>query len=345
MFVQYHHSHNVLFLQATTNKTTQPIKIVDSSTVNALLPHKSTTPQPTVPTAITFNWTTCKRIPRTMRVYGQPVAINGKVYMRGKSNRTDTVLVYTPDQDSWDEMPPPPVDRFTIATLRGRLLVVGGEDKSTYKNTNTILTFDESSRQWVRSLPHMPKALTVPAVVEYQNHLIVIGGCDSNITRRADVNILNTSNKWITTEPFPRTDYYSTCLIGDTLYLVGQYNKEVFRAHVPSLISRASSGVWESVASVPFYQSSPIAIGNTLLTVGGKDIAEILGGYSTSSIHLYDPTKDQWTQCGDLPEEMDTCHCIELSGKLCVLGGWRGLHYQFCVHINPIHYTLVVNFN
>ncbi len=207
-----------------------------------------------------------------------------------------------------------------VATLRGRLLVVGGWDKSTKENTNTILTFDESSRQWVQSLPRMPKALTVPAVVEYQNHLIVIGRCDSN-ARIADVNILNTSNKWITAKPLPSTGDYSTCLIGDTLYLVGQRTKEVFRAHVPSLISRASSGVWESVASVPFYWSSPIAIGNTLLTVGGKDSAEILGGNAISSIHLYDPTKDQWTQCGDLPEKMYCCNCIELSGKLCVLGG------------------------
>ena len=167
----------------------------------------------------------------------------------------------------------------------------------------------------------MPKALTVPAVVEYQNHLIVIRGVDSN---DADVNILNTSNKWITAEPLPRTDGYSTCLIGDTLYLVGQRTKEVFRAHVPSLISRASSGVWESVASVPFYHSSPIAIGNTLLTVGGKDDPELFGGNNTSSIHLYDPTKDQWTQCGDLPKKIKSCYCIELSGKLCVLGGERG---------------------
>ena len=309
-----------LFLQATTNKTTQPIKIVDSSTGNALLPHKSTTPQPTVPTAITFNWTKCKNIPRGMNVLDQPVAINGKLYMIGSSNWTMTVLVYTPDQDSWYELPPPPVRNFTIATLRGRLLVVGGRDRSTNEKTNTILTFDESSRQWVQSLPRMPKALTFSAVVEYQNHLIIIDGYDSNDTRIADVNILNTSNKWITAEPLPRTDDYITCLIGDTLYLVRQDTKEVFRAHVPSLISRASSGVWESVANVPFYWSSPIAIGNTLLNAGGSSDEE-LGDNAISSIHLYDPTKDQWTQCSNLPKEMYSYHCIELSGKLYVLGG------------------------
>ena len=112
----------------------------------------------------------------------------------------------------------------------------------------------------------MPKAISCQ---QFQNNLIVIGGLDSNNTRIADVNIiLNTNNKWIAAEPLPSTDVYRACLIGDTLYLVGQDTKKQFRAHVPSLISRASSGVWEFVASVPFYWSSPIAIGNTLLTVG-----------------------------------------------------------------------------
>ena len=83
-----------------------------------------------------------------------PIAINGKVYMRGRSNRTETVLVYTPDQDSWDVLPPPPVGDFTIATLRGRLLVVGGQDKSTYRKTNTIVTLDESSRMGPVTSPH-----------------------------------------------------------------------------------------------------------------------------------------------------------------------------------------------
>ncbi len=252
-----------------------------------------------------------------MTVFDQPVrAINGKLYMRGVSNQTETVLVYTPDQDSWDDLPPPPVRNFTVATLRGQLLVVGGLNKST---KDTILIFDEKSRRWVRSLT-MPKALSFPTVVGYQNHLISIGGQDSNGTKIADSNILNTSNKWIAAEPFPRIGDYVTCLIGDTLYLVGQDTKEVFRAHVPSLISGASYGVWESIASVPFYRSSPIAIGNTLLTVGGSGDAR--GGQIFSSIHLYDPTKDQWTQCGDLPEETYFCHCIELSGKVYVLGSF-----------------------
>ncbi len=244
-----------------------------------------------------------------------PVTVNGKLYMSGYSNETRTVLVYTPDQDHWGKLPPNPVQYFIVATLRGQLLVVGGEDKSTDKITNTILTFNESSRQWLQSLPPMPVAVAYPAVVECQDHLIVAGGLASNGARTTDVNILDpTTNKWTTAEPLPNADVYNTCLIGDTLYLVGSETKRVVRADVPSLISRASSGVWETVASVPLYQSSPVTVGNTLLAVGGSDESKFL-----ADIHLYDPTKDQWTKCGDVPESMG-CYCTELSDKLYVFG-------------------------
>ncbi len=251
-----------------------------------------------------------------MGVYGQPVTVNGKLYMRGDSNWTHTVLVYTPDQDHWGELPPPPVRFFTVATLRGQLLVVGGEDKSTDKITNIILTFDESSRQWFQSIPPMPVAVAYPAVVQYQDHLIVAGGRDSNGIMTTDVNILDTTtNKWTTAKPLPNANDYNTCLIGDTLYLVGRNTKQVVRADVPSLISRASSGVWETVASVPWYRSSPVTVGNTLLAVGGRDESTFKKTY----LHLYDPTKDQWTKCGDLPESMH-CHCTVVSDKLYVFG-------------------------
>ncbi len=80
LLAQYHNSNTlvmIIFLQATKTKKAKAIKIVDPivdpSTGKVLLPHKSTTPPQTVPTAITFNWTRCKDIPRGMTVNDQPV--------------------------------------------------------------------------------------------------------------------------------------------------------------------------------------------------------------------------------------------------------------------------------
>ena len=269
--------------------------------------------------SITFNWRKCKDIPRGMNVYDQPVALNGKLYVKGRSGRTLTVLEYTPDDDKWTALPPPPVDSFTIATLRGQLLIVGGTDKSTNKATNTILTFNEHSQQWIQSHPAMPTALTFPVVIVYQDHLIVGGGYNSEDNRIPDVNILDTaSNKWKTAQPLPSIDDYYTVLIEDTLYLVGQSTRTVLRAHVPTLISGAKSGVWETLPNAPYCCSSPVTIGNTLLTVGGSD--KPLFGKLTASIHMYNPTTNQWTRVGDLPEPMEYPNCIIMNSELFAFG-------------------------
>ena len=253
-----------------------------------------------------------------MILYEQPVACNDKLY----GSSCDTVLEYTPSCDQWAVLPPPPVHSFTVTTLRGQLLVVGGMDKSTGEDTNVLFTFNQHSRRWVQTYPAMPTAVTVPTVVGYQDHLIVAGGEPSNLDYvfEPDVNILNAaSNQWITAQPLPRTDHYYAVLIADTIFLIGRYEYSVLQAHVPTLVSGAMSGVWETLQNAPYSFSSPIAIGNTLLTVGGSQS----GGESTTSIQMYNPISGQWTRVGDLPEPMKDCHCTVLSGKLFVLGGFN----------------------
>ena len=268
-----------------------------------------------VPSSITFNWRECKDRPRGMHVYGQPVALNGKLYVRGWSGWTQTVLEYTPDRNKWTELPPPPGLEY-IATLRGKLLVVGGKDKSTDKKTNKILTFDEHSQQWIQSHPAMPTALTDPAVIGYQDHLIVAGGYNSEGNAIPDVNILDTtSNKWKTAQPLPSTDNYYTVLIEDTMFLVGRDTLTVLRAHVPTLISGAKSGVWETLPNAPYYDSSPVTIGNALLIVAGGD-EPILDGKPTTNIQMYDSTTNRWTRVGDLPQPLEDPSCIVMNSEL-----------------------------
>ena len=76
----------------------------------------------------------------------------------------------------------------------------------------------------------------------------------------------------------PTLDHYLThvymtikVLIQDTLHLESHGTQTVLRAHVPTLISGAKSGVWETLLNTSYYHSSPVTISNTLLTVGGCD--------------------------------------------------------------------------
>ena len=269
-----------------------------------------------------------------MSAFGQPVTFNRKLYVRGAipSTSGEDVLEYSPDCDQWAKLPPlePIVDNFTLATLQGQLLVVGGRDESTHKNTRTILTFDEQSHEWIRSYPAMPRALARPAVIGYGDHLIVAGGeCSDTNNWIPDVYILDIhSNKWIlTSEQLPSPlGYYRMVLSADTLYLTLQFGskdqssdeKTVLRAHVPTLISGVMSGVWETFANIPYSHCSLIAIGNTLLTLGGTKKQFIFE--PTTSVQIYSPTTKQWIKVGDLPERMSGCHCVSLLGELFVLG-------------------------
>ena len=181
-------SHIAIVLEAVTRKKYLTNVCVISLPQSAM-----------VPSSITFNWRKFKDKPEDMRVYGQPViAINGKVYVRGKSRGAQNVLEYTPGYNQWTELPHPPVHSFTIATRRSQLLLVGGRDKSNRKMTSTILTIDEHSRRWIQSHPAMPTALTNTAIIGYQDHA---GGRNSEGNGIVDVNILNTtSNKWKTAQ-------------------------------------------------------------------------------------------------------------------------------------------------
>ena len=249
-----------------------------------------------------FNWEKREDRPLTWRVVDQPVALNSKLYVRGENRLTQTVLVYTPDHDQWDELPPPPVKHFTIATLRGKLLVVGGRDKSTYRKTDTILTFSKHSKKWVQIYSSMPTALTNPAVRGYRDYLIVACGRYS-----VKVDILDTvNNKWKTAQPLPCTDphYYYTALIKDYMYLVGQHSRIVLRAHIPTLISGAKFYVWKILSQTPCYCSVPVSIGNTLLTVGGTATLN-QGEIPVTSIQMYNSTTNRWKKVGDFPELLD----------------------------------------
>ena len=238
--------------------------------------------------------------PSGITVLEQPVALNGKLYVRGTRKGTETVLEYTPSQDLWEELPAPPMKEFTTATLRDQLLVMGGVEKSTNKKANKILTFNQHSKQWVHTFPAMPTALVVPAARGYQDYLIVAGGQNST-----DVNILDTVNKkWITAQPLPSTDqdFYYTALSEDTMYLVGRHSRTVLQAHVPTLISGAKSGVWETLPNAPYYCSTPVIIGKTLVTIGGR--AELGKNVSTCN-QMYNPTTNQWTKVGDFSDPID----------------------------------------
>ena len=273
--------------------------------------------------AITFSWSRHRDIPKGIYLQGQPVSLNGKLYIGAKrSFASGTVLEYIPRSDEWTQLPPISVYNFGMATLEGRLLVVGGVDASTGKVSDKILRFDKSSQRWVRFHVALPQPIAAPLTLEYERQLLLIGGDNARDEPLNNVSILDTKNKWHSLHSLPGAVHYKHAIHDDTLYLVSdrtlKYAKQV---HIPTLISGAKLNVWDILPDVPFCHSSPVVYHNNVLTMGGSSSSYTSAVDSTAKIELYDPKEKKWKQIGTLPKPIFDCCCTIFSNKLFVFGG------------------------
>ena len=94
----------------------------------------------------------------------------------------------------------------------------------------------------------------------------------------------------------------------------------MFSAHLPTLISNATSSttapIWQElyVPSPPVHAPKLLALQKHLLLIGGQD--------KKKDIHSYDPERKIWSPCGELPVGMSATSCAVCpSGELFVAGG------------------------
>ena len=128
--------------------------------------------------------------------YTQVAVLKGKVYIGGGIASTDTekrtVMVYDPQQDSYNKLPPYTHKYFAMAVVNSQLVLVGGKDVRTNKNTNKLGVWNEPSKQWTHPLPPMTTACNSSSVAAHNNRWLVVIGGDGDGGRLSRVEILDT---------------------------------------------------------------------------------------------------------------------------------------------------------
>ena len=266
----------------------------------------------------------------------QVVVLNGKAHIGGGGARTDrerrTVIVYDPQKDSYDTLPPYTYTYFSIAVLNNQLVVVGGIDVQTNKRTNQLGVWNEQSKSWTRPLPPMTTACRSPSVATHNNRWLVVMGGVGDGTDLSRVEILDTtgSGQWYQAAPLPQPCYgISTATIGNMCYLldgfsIGYASNIVFSVQLDELISQAVSrpagasapptlSPWMRLPNTPLTNSTVLAINGALLAVGGR---------GSTTIYHYQPNIRSWIKAGELPAARLCCCCTVLpSGEMLVAGG------------------------
>ena len=278
----------------------------------------------------------------------QAVVIGSDVYVGGGvGSNAETVMVYSLQTGTWRTLPPYESKYFGMAVVNNQLVLVGGVSTSIRQVTNVLGLWDERSQTWTHPFPAMPTARWSLSVISCQKWLVTAGGNDEIGSYSNKVELLDTlSGQWYEGSPLPKVcSDMSSAISGNMWYLsrgctsMAKSNKHVFGVCLDVLISQAvsqSAGTaspptpspWQTLPELLVTYSTALIIRGSLLSVGG---------WYSSTIHLYQPSRRSWIKVGDLPTQREQCACIVLpSGEIFVAGGNSGIDYTSSVDIATI---------
>ena len=138
----------------------------------------------------TFQWSTASSLPKAVR-YPKMTTCGGCIYLASRHNEVflcsvEDLLKSTNSSDCsvWTRLAniPAPM-RSTLATLRGRVLAIGGQDGD--NPTGAIHCYDVATNSWsvIGEMP-TPRYLVLTAVLP-SNELVVVGGYARHTTEIA----------------------------------------------------------------------------------------------------------------------------------------------------------------
>ena len=269
-----------------------------------------------------LQWRRGKDLPEGICL-NQTVLLNGMVYVGdvgdGTASAECQVVEYSPESGEWSKLPRAPVRGFAMTSLNGQLVLAGGGGGDNHR----IAVWDSGRGEWAHPYPPMPTGQSASAAVGYQNYLIVACG----LRHRDTVEVLDSSSgRWYSAQPLPVGGHnMSSVVVGDRWYVTSFYWKDIrphiFCAHLPTLISSATSAAHANAASIWQELPTPPVDWPTLLALQGHLL--LVGGWGcVQKLHRYDPEARQWRECGQLPFGMVGPSCAVLpSGELMVAGG------------------------
>ena len=143
----------------------------------------------------TLQWSTASSSPETLP-FPEMTTCGGCIYLANEDNKVvscsveDLKSTNSSDGGSvWTRLANIPTPKWsTLATLRGRVLAIGGKDDG--NQTGAIHCCDAATNSWsvIREMP-TPR-WWAPTAVLPSNELVVVGGVDTNLTTCTTTEIL-----------------------------------------------------------------------------------------------------------------------------------------------------------
>ena len=236
-----------------------------------------------------------------------------------------SVYRYKWSTEKWDELPPCPYRDSALVIIDGALTAVGGWDRPHY--TNKLFTLRQ--RRWVKELPPMKTACSIPAVVSTSDgeYVLVIGGGGGGRWTTTVELFQVRSRRWAELTHLPRPlTFPSATICGNLIHVIG-HDGNGFSCSLQDLPSsdqpttsqsRSRTISWSPLPPLPVKHSTAATLCGQLVIIGGSR-----GGSSVNSIHQL--VDGQWVEIGSMSSDRRMCLVVSPSPeKMVIVGGYRG---------------------
>ena len=284
---------------------------------------------------------------------GQAVVIENIVYYQGVTN-TDikslcSIYRYNIQNQKWlSAIEHTMVKAFGVGQVAGKLITVGGSNKSSLIISNNMSFYNQHTGKWTNKSP-MPTARQQPTVISQPTCLVVAGGLTSltsatcyDCTNVVEIFCTITS-QWSQANSLPiACSFQSGGVNNGMVHLIGGRDgtrrlQKTFVASLhklmgkttvtPSLHTQEAStnkSVWSEATDTPAYDSAAFVFLDVVLALGGAASADLTIKQRVRSIYAYSVSISTWIHVGELPVALSGACVVAISPvEFLVIGGAR----------------------
>lgn len=226
----------------------------------------------------------------------------------------------------WVAKTPAPTKRteVAVATVRGKIYVIGGFAKGLDFITPTVEEYEPRTDTWRPRAP-LPSGVHHAAIGVINERLYVIGGFDRSFLNiwRPVASIYEyrpESDQWTPRRPMPTArGALAVAALNGKLHAVGGYtgdgNTGAHEVYDPA------TDTWTSKAPLPTPRDHHAAatLGGILYAIGGRLNRQYSQNLQVTE--AYDPSTDRWTRKSDLPTARSGITAAVVQERIYVFGG------------------------
>ena len=265
--------------------------------------------------------------------------INLTLYITGGWCPNDTINIhnvykYDSRDNLWSVLPRLQQYYGIPVNVNDSLVIIGGENSTAKKPTNLVTTYDNDNNRWNSKYPNLTVARSEPAVVPYDQYVIVAGGKSDNDTLLDTIEVLDiTKSHWIIVNiPLPEPMYnIAATMCGDFFTIVGYTYIDGDRSNRSFLISineillqqqykqftRKNNDKWHELAEASYWFTTLVPNASPTIIIGGSDEE----GNTVEDIAVYDDATKNWKKLSSLPIKRTFTTVAVINQCIIVIGG------------------------